>query len=339
MIPVGILAVAHHAPERVVTNKDLESTLDTTDEWIQSRTGIRERRIASEGDTSSTLGAQAAQAALAQAGISAEELDLIVAASMTPDTLLPAVACRIQAALGAKRAGAFDVSIACSGYAYALALGMSYVSTGLARKVLVVGSDVMSRVMNWKDRGTCVLFGDGAGAAVVGEVQPGYGLLAQDLGADGSGAQHLTIPAGAGARPPVQGLTAGEDFTLQMNGPEVFRFAVHAMGRSAVRATEKAGLKSGDISLFIPHQANVRIIESAAKRLGVEMERVFVNLDRYGNTSCGSIPIALSEAVQAGRIRDGDHIVLVGFGGGLAWASLVLRWGGLLPQAAKCVPA
>lgn len=339
MVPVGILAVSHHTPERVVTNKDLEKELDTTDEWIKSRTGISERRIAADGETSSSLGAKAALRALELAGVRPEELDLIVAATMTPDTLLPAVACRIQAAIGAKNAGAFDVSIACSGYAYALSMGMSYISSGLAKKVLVVGADVMSRVMNWKDRGTCVLFGDGAGAAVLGQVQDGYGLLAQDLGADGSGGEHLTIPAGAGAKPPQQGNTSGADFTLQMNGPEVFRFAVHAMGRSAVRAAEKAGLKSADIALFVPHQANFRIIESAAKRLGVGMDRVFVNLDRYGNTSCGSIPIALSEAVQAGRIKDGDHIVLVGFGGGLAWASLVMRWGGLLSPAAKCVPA
>lgn len=331
MVPVGILAVSHYAPERVVTNKDLESKLDTTDEWIKSRTGISERRIAADSETSSTLGAQAARQALQLAGLEASELDLVIAATMTPDTILPAVACRIQAAIGAKNSGAFDVSIACSGYAYALAMGMSYIAAGLARRVLVVGCDVMSRVMNWNDRGTCVLFGDGAGAAVLGEVSPGYGLLGQDLGADGSGGEHLTIPAGAGARPPQSGHTTGEDFTLKMNGPEVFRFAVHAMGKSAVRAAEKAGLKSEDIALFVPHQANARIIESAAKRLGVGMDRVFVNVDRYGNTSCGSIPIALSEAVQSGRIKDGDHLVIVGFGGGLAWASLAVRWGGLLP--------
>jgi 3-oxoacyl-[acyl-carrier-protein] synthase-3 len=337
MIPVGILAVSHHTPERVVTNKDLESKLDTTDDWIKSRTGISERRIAEDSETSASLGAKAARKALGKAGVSAEEIDLVVAATMTPDTLLPAVACRIQSAIGAKNSGAFDVSIACSGFAYALSMGMGFVSAGIAKKVLVVGTDVMSRVMNWNDRGTCVLFGDGAGAAVLGQVAPGYGLLGQDLGSDGSGGEHLTIPAGAGAQPPRQGNTTGDDFTLKMNGPEVFRFAVHAMGRSAVRATERAGLNSGDISLFVPHQANIRIIESAAKRLGVGMDRVMVNLDRYGNTSCGSIPIALSEAVEQGRVQDGDHLVLVGFGGGLAWASLVLRWGGLLPSAANSV--
>ncbi len=333
MPSVGILAVSHHAPARVVTNKDLESKLDTTDEWIQSRTGIRERRIASDEETSSTLGAQAAKQALAACGCSAEELDLIVVASMTPDSVLPALACRIQAALGAKNAGAFDVSIACSGFAYALSMGASYVASGFARKVLVVGADVMSRVMNWNDRGTCVLFGDGAGAVVLGEVASGYGILSQDLGSDGSGGVHLTIPAGAGAQPPTPGHTSGEDFTLQMNGKEVFRFAVSAMGNSAVRATQKAGLTPEEIDLFIPHQANARIIDAASKRLGVGTDRVFVNVDRYGNTSCASIPIALSEAVESGRIQDGHHVVLVGFGGGLAWGSLVLRWGGKLQEA------
>ena len=330
MPSVGILAVSHHTPPRVVTNKDLESKLDTTDDWIQSRTGIRERRIADDDETSSSLGAQAAKQALAACGCSPEELDLIVTASMTPDSVLPAVSCRIQAALGANNAGAFDVSIACSGFAYALSMGASYIAAGMARRVLVVGADVMSRVMNWNDRGTCVLFGDGAGAVVLGEVADGYGILAQDLGSDGAGGVHLTIPAGAGAQPPTDGHTSGKDFTLQMNGKEVFRFAVSAMGSSAVRATQKAGLRAEEIDLFIPHQANARIIDAAAKRLGVEMDRVFVNLDRYGNTSCASIPIALSEAFQQGRIKDGNHVVLVGFGGGLAWGSLVLRWGGAL---------
>ncbi len=328
MIPVGILAVSHYAPDRVVTNKELESQLDTTDEWITSRTGIRERRIASNEQSTSDLGAVAARLVLEKAGLSADELDLVIVATMTPDSLLPAIACRVQAAIGAKNAGAFDVSIACSGYAYALSMGMGYVSSGMASKVLVVGADVMSRVVNWKDRNTCVLFGEGAGAAILGPVQEGYGLLAQELGADGSGGEHLTIPAGAGASPPTQAQLDGDPFKLHMNGREVFRFAVSAIGNSAARVAEQASLSAKDIDLFVPHQANLRIIEAAAKRLGVEMDRVVVNLDRYGNTSCASIPMALSEAVEAGRVKDGDHIVLVGFGGGLAWGSLVLRWGG-----------
>lgn len=339
MTSAGILAVAHYVPERVVTNQELEGRLDTTDEWITSRTGIKQRHIAAEDETSSSLGAKAAHRALALAQVQPEELDLIIAATMTPDTTLPATACRIQKAIGGVNAGAFDVSIACSGYVYALAMGLGYIRSGLARKVLVVGADVMSRVMNWQDRSTCVLFGDGAGAAVLGRVQEEYGLLAQDLGADGSGGKHLTIPAGAGAQPPKEGYTQGADFTLQMNGPEVFRFAVHAMGRSALKVAEKAKLSSQDIALFIPHQANLRIIESASKKLGITKDKVFINLDRYGNTSCASIPIALSEALQDNRIQDGDHVILVGFGGGLAWASLALRWGGLASPSEKSAPA
>ena len=335
MTSVGILAVSHYTPEKVLTNKELEEKLDTTDEWIRSRTGIHERRVASADETTASLGTVAAFRTLEKAGCAPEELDLVIVATMTPDSILPAIACRIQAEIGAKNAGAFDVSIACSGFAYALALGCGYVASGMARKVLVVGADVMTRVMNWQDRGTCVLFGDGAGAALVGEVQEGFGLLAQDLGSDGRGAEHLSIPAGAGARPVGEDGLVPQDFTLQMNGREVFRFAVQVMGNSAVRAAEKAGITPNEIDLFIPHQANSRIIEAASKRLGVPSEKVFVNLQRYGNTSCASIPLALSEALEEGRVREGDKVVLVGFGGGLAWGSLVFRWGGLLLEEPK----
>jgi 3-oxoacyl-[acyl-carrier-protein] synthase-3 len=335
MTPVGILAVSHYVPERILTNKELEEKLDTTDEWIRSRTGIHERRVASDSETTASLGAVAAFRALEKVGCSPEELDLIIVATMTPDSILPAISCRIQAELGAKNAGAFDVSIACSGFAYALALGCGYVKSGMARKVLVVGADVMSRVMNWNDRGTCVLFGDGAGAALVGEVEEGYGLLAQDLGSDGRGADHLQIPAGAGAKPMGDDALTPQDFTLQMNGREVFRFAVQVMGNAAIKATEKAGMTPEEIDLFIPHQANSRIIEAATKRLGLPKEKVFVNLQRYGNTSCASIPLALSEALDENRVKSGDKVVLVGFGGGLAWGALVFRWGGVPATDAK----
>ncbi len=336
---VGILEVAHYVPDRVLTNKELEQTLDTTDEWIRSRTGIEERRVASDTETTATLATVASRRVLEKAGLSAENLDLIIVATMTPDSVLPAIACRVQAALGAKNAGAFDVSIACSGYAYALSMGCSYVKSGMARRVLVVGADVMTRVMDWTQRGTCVLFGDGAGACIVGPVEEGFGLLAQDLGADGSGALHLQIPAGAGAKPHgSKGLTS-QDFTLQMNGREVFRFAVQAMGNAAVAAAEKAGITADEIDLFIPHQANNRIIEAAAKRLGVPTERVFVNVQKYGNTSCASIPLALSEAVEQNRIKPGDTLVLVGFGGGLAWGALVFKWGGFEEKISKMTAA
>jgi 3-oxoacyl-[acyl-carrier-protein] synthase III len=338
MTPVGILAVSHYTPERVLTNKELEKKLDTTDEWIRTRTGIHERRVASDTETTASMGTVAAFRVLEKARCSPEELDLIIVATMTPDSILPAISCRIQAELGAKNAGAFDVSIACSGFAYALALGCGYVKSGMAGKVLVVGADVMTRVMNWQDRGTCVLFGDGAGAALIGAVEEGYGLLAQELGSDGRGAEHLKIPAGAGARPMGEDGLTPQDFTLQMNGREVFRFAVQIMGDAALRATGKAGLSPGEIDLFIPHQANSRIIEAATKRLGLPKEKVFINLQRYGNTSCASIPLALSEALDEGRIHPGDNVVLVGFGGGLAWGALVFRWGGVTAPAAKAVP-
>lgn len=335
MQSVGILAVAHYVPERILTNKELEQTLETTDEWIRSRTGIEERRVASDDETTATLATVASRRVLEKSGFPAEELDLIIVATMTPDSVLPAVSCRVQAALGAKSAGAFDVSIACSGYAYALAMGCGYVRSGMARHVLVVGADVMTRVMDWTERGTCVLFGDGAGACLIGPVEEGYGFQAQELGSDGSGAQHLQIPAGAGAVPVGSCEIPQRDFTLQMNGREVFRFAVGAMGNAAVAAAKKAGISAEDIDLFIPHQANSRIIEAAAKRLGVPMERVFVNVHKYGNTSCASIPLALSEAAEQGRVKAGDTLVLVGFGGGLAWGALVFRWGGVGERFSK----
>lgn len=329
MTNVGILAVSHYVPEKILSNKDLETKLDTSDEWIRSRTGIEERRVASDDETTASIGTVAASRVLEKANCPPEDVDLVIVATMTPDSVLPAVSCRIQAGIGARNAGAFDVNIACSGFAYALSMGCSYVTAGMAKKVLVVGSDVMTRVMDWTDRGTCVLFGDGAGACLLGQVEEGYGLLAQELGSDGRGAEHLTIPAGAGAMPADRNGLAQKDFTLQMNGREVFRFAVQVMGNSAIAAAKKAGITSDDIDLFIPHQANNRIIEAAAKRLGVPMEKVFVNVTRYGNTSCASIPLALSEAVDAGRVKDGDKVVLVGFGGGLAWGALVFHWGGV----------
>jgi 3-oxoacyl-[acyl-carrier-protein] synthase-3 len=329
MIPVGILAVSHYAPEQVLTNKDLEKRLDTTDEWIRSRTGIEERRVASDNETTASLGTVAASRVMEISGCDPQDLDLVVVATMTPDSVLPAIACKIQAAIGAKNAGAFDVSIACSGFAYALSMGCGYISSGMAKKVLVVGSDVMTRVMDWTNRGTCVLFGDGAGACLLGEVEEGYGLLGQDLGSDGKGGEHLKIPGGAGAKPMGSDGLSQSDFTLQMNGREVFRFAVQIMGNAALAAAEKAGISADEIDLFIPHQANNRIIEAASKRIGISSERVFVNVHRYGNTSCASIPLALSEALSEGRIKEGDKVLLVGFGGGLAWGALVFRWGGV----------
>jgi 3-oxoacyl-[acyl-carrier-protein] synthase-3 len=328
LTPVGILGLGHFVPPKVVTNKDLEPLIDTTDEWIRSRTGIHERRQAEPDVATSDIGLEAAQRALANAGVGADELDLIIVATMTPDSGMPNTACILQHKLGAKSAGAMDVNVACSGFAYALTIARQFVATGSCHRVLVIGADVMSRVMNWRDRSTCVLFGDGAGAVVLGPVRQGYGILACHVGADGRGGVHLKIPAGGSRIPPTLPGTPREDFFLQMNGPEVYKFAVQTIGSAALRSVQNAGLKPEDVTLFIPHQANIRIIEAAGKRLGVPKERVFVNLEKYGNTSCGSIPLALSEAHERGLIKDGDVIVLVGFGGGLSWGAITLRWGG-----------
>lgn len=328
--PVGILGVGHFVPEEVVTNQDLAQFVDTTDEWIVGRTGIRARRRARPDQATSDLAVEAARRALSASGTKAEELDLIIVATMTPDCPMPATASMVQHRLGASKAGGFDLNIACSGFVYALVTGAQFVASGTFRRVLVVGADCMTRLMNWKDRSTCVLFGDGAGAVVLGPVQPEYGIVGIHTGVNGAGGPNLTVKAG-GSRLPSwsEGVNAG-DYYLQMEGPEVFRFAVSVMGEAAVKALENGGLTPQEVSLFIPHQANARIIEAARKRLNLPHERVFSNVELYGNTSCGSVPLALSEALEQGRIKDGDLLVLVGFGGGLSWASVALRWGGKL---------
>lgn len=324
--PVGVVGLGHYAPEGVLRNRDLEEFLDTSDEWIRTRTGIRERRRAEEGVASSHLGVRAAQRALEDARLRADELDLIICGTSTPDRLIPSTACLIQDRLGARGAGAFDVLIACSGFTYALAAGTQFVATGAYDHVLVVGADTMTRLVDWEDRSTCVLFGDGAGAVVLGPVDPGYGVLAVHLGSDGSGGELLRVPAGGSLLPGGTDGLVRRDYCLHMEGREVFRFAVKVIGEAALKVLRKAGLTAQDISLFVPHQANVRIIEAAARRLELPQEKVFVNVDRYGNTSCGSIPLALSEARDQGRLSPGDVVVAVGFGGGLSWGASVIRW-------------
>lgn len=325
--PVGVVGLGHYVPPDVLTNQDLESLLDTSDDWIRTRTGIGERRKAAEGVCTSDLGYEAAARALQDAGVPPERIDLIVCGTSTPDMLMPATACLIQDKLGIPNsAGAFDVLVACSGFAYALATGAQFVATGACDYVLVVGADTMSRVVDWEDRGTAVLFGDGAGAVVLGPVGEGEGILAVHLGADGRGSDLLKVPAGAARQPGGIGELVRRDFCLQMEGKEVFRFAVNVIGDAALAALHKAGLGPDDVSLFIPHQANIRIIEAARKKLGVEPERLFVNVERYGNTSCASIPVAMSEAREAGRLKPGDLLVTVGFGGGLSWGAVVIRW-------------
>jgi 3-oxoacyl-[acyl-carrier-protein] synthase-3 len=313
-------------PERVLTNADLEKMVDTSDEWIVSRTGIRERRVVGPNDSTTSLGAAAAREALERAGITADQLDLIVVATCTPDQFLVSEACLIQAEIGGN-AGALDVGAACSGFVYALSQGSVYIQAGQARRVLVIGVDTLTRFVDWTDRSTCILFGDGAGAVVLEASDEPMGLLSTVLGADGQGHKHLYIPGWGALVPESAELFPEYRPYLQMNGKEVFRFAVRAMGDAASEAVNRAGLTFADIDLLIPHQANSRIIDAAAARFDMPKENVVVNLDRYGNTSAASIPIALYEAEAAGRIAEGDNMVFVAFGGGLAWAAGVVRWG------------
>ena len=313
-------------PERVLTNADLERMVETSDEWIVSRTGIRERRVVGPGESTTSLGVAAARKALARAELTADDIDLIVVATCTPDQFLVPEACLIQAELGG-RAGAFDVGVACSGFVYALSIGTQFVQTGMHSRVLVIGVDTLTRFVDYTDRSTCVLFGDGAGAVVIEASTEERGLISTVLGADGAGYRHLYIPGWGAFVPESAELFPEYRPYLQMNGREVFRFAVTVMGDAAAEAVERAGLRFANIDMLIPHQANVRIIDAAARRLDLPREKVWVNLDRYGNTSAASIPIALVEAEAAGGLNEGNNVVLVAFGGGLSWAAGVVRWG------------
>lgn len=327
-INAGILGVGSAVPDRVLTNADLERMVDTSDEWIRTRTGIRERRIAPENMATADLAEQAGRRALAQSGIAHDAVDLIIVATVTPDMAFPATACLVQERLGIVGSGAFDLSAGCSGFVYALDVATRMVESGVYRHVLVIGVDLLSRVTDFTDRSTCVLFGDGAGAVVVGPVQ-GAGVMASYLGADGSGGSKLYISPKGPARPLGDLAALASDdgrHTIRMEGNEVFKFAVRIMGEAALEALRRAGLTPEEVDLFIPHQANIRIIDAAAKRLGLPSEKVFINVEKYGNTSAASIPIALDEAYTAGRIAARDRLVLVGFGAGLTWAAAVLEW-------------
>ena len=323
---VGILATGSYTPERVLSNFDLEKIVDTSDEWIVSRTGIRERRISSAEQASSDLAFEAAKRALEKANISAEQLDMIIVATVTPDMMFPSTACILQEKLGAKRAAALDVSAACTGFLYGITTATQFITTGMYKYVLVVGVETLSKITNYKDRNTCVLFGDGAGAALIGEVNEGFGFQSFELGADGSGGPLLCQPAG-GSRIPASSESVENDLHyLAMAGGEVFKFAVRVMNSATEAVLTKAGITKEEIDLLVPHQANKRIIDAAVQRFGLSEEKVAINLDRYGNMSSASIPVALDEAVQAGRVKEGDHIVLVGFGGGLTWGASLLKW-------------
>ncbi len=313
-------------PERVLTNQDLERMVETSDDWIVSRTGIRQRHVVGKDDSTTSLATAAAREALARAGRRADEIDLIVVGTATPDDFLVSQACLVQAELGGS-GGAFDVGAACAGFVTALSVGSQFVNSGVYQRVLVIGVDTLTRYVDYTDRSTCVLFGDGAGAVVIEATDEPRGLLSTVLGADGAGHKHLYVPGWGALVPESADLFPEYRPYLQMNGKEVFRFAVQAMGDAAVEAVRKVGLTFEDIDLLIPHQANLRIIDAAARRLELAREKVWVNLDRYGNTSAASVPIAIAEAADSGVLKEGMNIVLVAFGAGLAWAAGVVRWG------------
>ena len=325
-INAGIIGIGVCLPEKVLTNADLTRMIDTTDEWIRERTGIRERRIAEDSQAASDLGVIAAQRALKNAGILADEVDLIIVATATADMQFPATACIIQERLGLKHTPAFDVTAGCTGFIYALTIGNQFIANGFYRTVLVIGTEVLSKVTNWTDRETCILLADGAGAAVLRPAAPGFGILSMKLGADGVGGKELLLPAGGSRRPVTPELIEANQNKLQMNGSEVFKFAMKMLPEVTEQALALADLRKEDIDLIVPHQANIRIIEAAARRLDLPMEKFMVNLDRYGNTSSASIPIAMHEALENGRIKSGDVLVLTGFGAGLTWGSIVMRW-------------
>lgn len=323
---VGIIGTGSYLPETIVTNEDLEKIIDTNDEWIVTRTGISERRKAPPEMATSDLGAIAAQRALESANLRPEDIDLIIVATITPDMLFPSTACIIQEKIGATKAAAFDLSAACTGFIYGLSIAAQFIATGMYKYVLVIGAEVLSRILNPKDRSTLILFGDGAGAAVLGPVEEGYGFLSFDLGAEGSGGDLLYIKAGGSRFPASKETVEKDEHYIKMVGNEVFKFAVRIMGETSLKALEKAGLTQDDVNYLIPHQANIRIVDAAVKRLKLATEKVYVNLDKYGNMSGASVPVALDEAVRKGRINKGDNVILVGFGAGLTWGSCVIRW-------------
>ncbi|KZE49532.1 beta-ketoacyl-ACP synthase III [Rossellomorea marisflavi] len=306
----GIIGIGRYLPEKILTNADLEKMVDTSDEWIRTRTGIEERRVAGDDIDTSDMAYEAAKKAIGDAGISPENIDLILVATVTPDQPFPSVGCLLQERLGAKKAAAMDISAACAGFMYGMITAKQFIDNGAYKHILVVGVEKLSKITDWDDRNTAVLFGDGAGAAVMGPVPDGKGILAFELGSDGTGAKHLY-----------------QDEHIIMNGREVFKFAVRQMGESSINVINKAGLDKEDVDFLIPHQANIRIMEAARQRLELPVEKMSKTVNKYGNTSAASIPISLIEDLEAGRVKEDDVVVMVGFGGGLTWGAIVMRWG------------
>lgn len=325
-IRAEIIGTGSYVPETRMTNKDLEGKIETTDAWIVERTGIRERRIASKDEAASDLAFQAARKALEAAQVAPEEIDLIVLATSTPDMFFPSTACIVQDKLKATRAAAFDLSAACSGFVYALAVGEQYIRSGTYQKVLVIGTEIMSRLINWTDRTTCVIFGDGAGAVLLAPSASESGILSTHLHSDGSLWDLICVPGGGSAIPPSEKMLAEQLNTIKMKGNETFKVAVRSLEDVAWEALRANDFLPSDVSFLVPHQANLRIIRAVADRLQLPMERVVINLDRYGNTSAASIPLALDEAVREGRIKKGDMLLFLAFGGGLTWGASLVRW-------------
>ncbi|MEA3490161.1 MAG: beta-ketoacyl-ACP synthase III [Candidatus Omnitrophota bacterium] len=326
MKKVGILGLGKYLPENILTNADLERMVETSDEWITTRTGIKERRIAADNEATSDMASKAARGALKKAGLEPKDIDLIIVATITPDMFFPSTACLLQNKLGARNIPAFDIAVACSGYIYGLTIAEKFIKNGSCKYALVVAAEKLSAVTDWEDRSTCVLFGDGAGAAVIGEVEDG-GILGASLGADGSKGDLLRLPAGGSRMPASIKTVENKLHTIKMEGNVLFKHAVKIMADAALAVTEPLGLKGDDIALIIPHQANIRILNALAKRMGVDPEKkVYLNIEKYGNMSAASSAVALTEAVEEGRIKKGDIILMDAFGGGLTWGALLIKW-------------
>ncbi len=321
----GILGVGSYLPEKIISNFDLEKIMDTSDEWIRTRTGIKERRVADVNEATSDLATKAALNAIKDANLTPEDIDLIIVATITPDMIFPSTACLVQANIKATKAACFDLEAACSGFIYGMTVAKQFIETNTYKHVLVIGAEALSRILDYEDRSTAILFGDGAGAVVMGSVNEG-GVLSTNLGSDGNGKDYLNIPAGGSKNPTSEETLKNRLHYVKMAGNDVFKFAVRIMQDASIKCVESANLDIQDIDYLIPHQANIRIIEASAKRLKLNMDKVYVNLDRYGNMSAASIPVALDEAYREGKIKKGDNIVLVGFGGGLTWGASVVRW-------------
>ncbi len=325
----GILGLGIKTPDKILTNSDLEKIVDTSDEWIIKRTGIKERRIQDDAVPMSELGVCAALEALQEAKLKAEEIELIIVTTETPDYLTPSMSCIIQKRIGAYNAAAFDLNAACSGYVYGLSICQQFIRTGFYKKILLIACEGLSRITDWSDRSTCVLFGDAAAAAVIGPVKDGYGILSTHLGADGGLGPNITIPCCFASEEDIKVRNGSKKMTLWMDGSEVFKFAVRILDYAAREVLKNCSMSLDEIKMIIPHQANIRIIEGAAKRLGVSDDKLFVNVHEFGNTSSASIPLALHQCIKRNAISYGDNIILVGFGGGLTWASALIKWGGI----------